>query len=81
MQAAIIRRKDSLLRVSLIEIEGQLPVNDQYDQHARIERDYASGEELIIWKGKPILWFGPVTKDKFEGKEIFNFDFKFLYNV
>jgi hypothetical protein len=81
MIAAIERRKDSLLRVSLIELEGSLPIGETYIQHARLERKPETGEELIMWKGKPLLWFGPVTKEKIDGADAFNFDFKFLYNV
>jgi hypothetical protein len=81
MREAIERRKDTLLRVSLIEIEGSLPMGDYYERYASLERKRETGEELIMWKGRPILWFGPVTKDKVDGVDAFNFDFKFLYNV
>lgn len=68
--------KDQWMRVALIEIEGKLPTIEERRKHCVAEKHPVTGEWIVMWKGKAILWFSKVTVDD-DG--IPNINCKFLY--
>jgi len=77
----VFTQKENLFKAAVHEIEGRLPTDEEIVKHGmKVMNDSKPGEELITWKGKPILWTGQWTWQANEQGAKFPFvPFRFLY--
>ena len=72
----IMQQREDLIKIAILEVEGKHATPADVKRYGAIHRQEGTVEELITWKGKPLIQFGETVRND-EGE--IALQYKFLY--